>query len=133
MHFQNSESRHVVSQHNPVGTCGLVHTLYDLEVAVSEEEVVLIDSHPPGVRQACHDGDAVTPIYVPALNLWRQQHRFDFPLEAVQTAMRRPLELSSFGDEWPCQNCVKWGLPTCWVHCDANGTASTSWRAVICD
>lgn len=72
MHFQNSESRNVVSQHNPVGTGGLVHTLYDLKVAVSEEEVVLIDSHTPGVRQACHYGDAVTPIYIPALNLWRQ-------------------------------------------------------------
>ena len=43
------------------------------------------------------------------------------------------LELSSCGDEWPCQNCVKWGLPTCWIHCDANRTASASWRAVICD
>lgn len=43
------------------------------------------------------------------------------------------LELSSCGDEWPCQNCVKWGLPTCWIHRDANRTASASWRAVICD
>lgn len=48
-------------------------------------------------------------------------------------AMWTPLEFSSCGDEWLCQHCVKRGLPTCWVHCDANRTASTSRRAVICD
>lgn len=28
---------------------------------------------------------------------------------------------------------VKWSLPTCRVHSDANRTAGASWRAVICD
>lgn len=78
MHFQNSESRNIVSQHNPVGPRWLVHTLYDLKVAVSEVEVVLIDSHTPGVRQACHYGDAVTPIWIPTLNLWRSHVRQAF-------------------------------------------------------
>lgn len=48
-------------------------------------------------------------------------------------ATRRLLELSSCGDNELCQDCVKWGLPTCWVHCNANRIASASWRAVICD
>ena len=69
MHFQDSESRDVVSQHNLIGTRGLVHTLYDLKVAVGEVEVVVIDGHTPGVRQAGHYGDAVTPIWVTTLNL----------------------------------------------------------------
>lgn len=64
---------------------------------------------------------------------WYSVTLVEFSLEAEQMAMRRLLELSSCGDEWPCQDCVKWGLPTCWVHCDANRTASASWRAVICD
>lgn len=70
MHFQNSESRNVVSQHNPVGTRGLVHALYDLKIAVGEVEVILMDGNTPGVRQARHYGDAVTPIRIPTLNLW---------------------------------------------------------------
>ena len=57
----------------------------------------------------------------------------EFSLVAEQMAMRRLLKLSSCGDECLCQDCVKRGLPTCWVHCNANRTASTSWRAVICD
>lgn len=57
----------------------------------------------------------------------------EFSLEAEQMAMWTPLEFSSCGDEWLCQNCVKRGLPTCWVHCDANRTASASRRAVVCD
>lgn len=69
MHFQNSESRNVVSQHNPVGTRGLLHALYHLKVAVSEVEVVLIDGHSPGVRQASHYSDAVASVWIPALNL----------------------------------------------------------------
>lgn len=71
MHFQNSESRNVVSHHDLVGPRCLVHTLYDLKVAVSEVEVVAIDSHTPGVRQACHYGDAIAPIRITPLNLWR--------------------------------------------------------------
>lgn len=71
MHFQNSESRNVVPQHNFVGPCGLVHTLYGLKVTVSEVEVVFIDRYTPGVRQACHYGDAITPIRITTFNLWR--------------------------------------------------------------
>ena len=71
MHFQNSEARNVVTQHNLVGARGLVHTLYDLKVAVSEVEVVFIDRHTPGVRQASHYGDTVSPVWITALNLWR--------------------------------------------------------------
>lgn len=71
MNFQNSETRNVVSHHNPVGTCGLVHALYDLKVTVSEVEVVLIDSYTPGVRKACHYGDTVCPICITTLNLGR--------------------------------------------------------------
>lgn len=48
-------------------------------------------------------------------------------------AMRRLIGLSDCGDECLCQGCVKWGLPTCWVYCDANRAASASWGAVICD
>lgn len=65
--------------------------------------------------------------------MWYSVTLVKFSLEAEQMAMRRLLELSSCGDEGLCQDCVKWGLPTCWVHCDANRTASASWRAVICD
>lgn len=71
MHFQDPEPRNIISQHDPVGTRGLVHTLYDLKVPVSEVEVVLVDSHTPGVRQAGHYGYAVTSIWITALNLWR--------------------------------------------------------------
>lgn len=76
MHFQNSETRNVVSQHNLVGTCGLIHTLYDLKVAVGEVEVVLMHSNTPGVRQARHYGDAVSPIWITTLNLIRQEMKF---------------------------------------------------------
>lgn len=71
MHFQHSETRNVVAQHDLVGTRGLVHALYDLKVAVSEVEEVFIDGHTPGVRQPRHYGDTVTPIWITALNLWR--------------------------------------------------------------
>lgn len=71
MNLQNSETRNVVSQQNFVGTRGLVHTLYDLEVTVSEVEVVVIDSHSPGVRESCHYGDTITPIWITTLNLVR--------------------------------------------------------------
>lgn len=69
MHFQNSESRNVVSQYNLVGTRGLIHALYDLKVAVSEVKVAVMDSHTPGVRQACHYGDAISSIWIATLNL----------------------------------------------------------------
>lgn len=71
MHFQDSETRHVVPHHHLVGSGGLVHALYDLEVAVGVIEVVLMDSHAPGVRQACHYGDAVASIGIAAFNLRR--------------------------------------------------------------
>lgn len=71
VNLQNSEARNVVSQQNPVGTRGLVHALYDLKVTVGEVEVVLIDSHTPGVRESRHYGDTVTPIWITTLNLMR--------------------------------------------------------------
>lgn len=76
-----------------------------------------------------------TLLYVAGFEcaVWYSVTLVEFSLEAEQMAMRRLLELSSCGDEWLCQDCVKWGLPTCWVHCDANRTSSASWRAVICD
>lgn len=69
MHFQNSESRNVVSQHNLIGTCGLVYALYDLKVTVSEIEVVVIDSHTPRMSEACHYCDAISPIWITTLDL----------------------------------------------------------------
>lgn len=36
VHFEDSEAGNVVSQHDPVGSCGLVHALYDLKVPVGE-------------------------------------------------------------------------------------------------
>lgn len=71
VHFEDSEAGHVVSQHDPVGSCGLVHTLYDLKVPVGKVQIVAIDSHTPGVRQATHYGDAIGPIGITALNLQR--------------------------------------------------------------
>lgn len=71
MHFEDSEARHVVSQHNSVGSCGLVHTLYDLKVPVGEVQVVVMDGNTPRVGQATYYGDAVGPIGITALNLWR--------------------------------------------------------------
>lgn len=71
VHFEDSEARHIVSQNDPVGSCGLVHTLDDLKVPVSEVQVVVIDSHAPGVGQTTHYGDAVGAIGITALNLWR--------------------------------------------------------------
>lgn len=69
MHFQNSESRNVVSQHNLIGTCCLVNTLYDLKITVSEVEVASIDSNTPGMRQARHYSDTICSIWITALNL----------------------------------------------------------------
>lgn len=69
MHFEDSEPWHVVSQHNLVGTCSFVHTLYDLKITVREIEVTFMDRHTPRVRQACYYGDTVTPIRIPTLNL----------------------------------------------------------------
>lgn len=69
MNFQNSESGNVVSQHNPIGTCCLVYTLYDLKVPVSEVEVASIDGHTPGMRQAGHYSDPICSIWIPTLNL----------------------------------------------------------------
>lgn len=57
----------------------------------------------------------------------------EFCLEAEQMVMRRLLEFSSCWEKWPCQGCVKWGLPTCRVHCNANRASSASWRAIISD
>lgn len=71
MHFKDSEAGHVVSQHDPVGPCGLVHALYDLKVPVGKVEIVVIDSHTPGVGQATHYRDAVGAIGITALNLQR--------------------------------------------------------------
>ena len=79
----------------------------------------------------------LTALYCTSLGsesgAWYSVTLVKFSLEAEQMAMRRLLELSSCGDEGLCQVCVKWGLPTCWVHGDANRTSSASWRAVICD
>lgn len=69
MHFQHSESRNVVSQHNLIGTCCLVYTLYDLKVTVSEVEVAPIDSNTPGMRQARHYSHTICSIWITALNL----------------------------------------------------------------
>lgn len=69
MHFQNSESGNVVSQHNLIGTCCLVYALYDLKITVSEVEVASIDSHTPGMRQARHYSDTICSIWIAALNL----------------------------------------------------------------
>lgn len=52
MHFQDSEPRNIVPQHNLISASQLVHALYDLKVAVSEVEVVIMDSHTPWVRQS---------------------------------------------------------------------------------
>lgn len=71
MYFKDSEAGNIVSQHDPVGSGGLVHALYDLKVPVGEVKVVIIDSHTPGMRQACHYGDAVRPVRIPPLNLLR--------------------------------------------------------------
>lgn len=106
MHFQNSESRNVVPQHNLVGTGGFVHALYDLKVAVSEVEIVFIDSHTPGVRQACHYGDAVTPIWITTLNLLRftcQIGSQTWRVCCVQ--LQRLLGYLSY---YVCQNLIKW-------------------------
>lgn len=65
--------------------------------------------------------------------VWYSVTLVKFSLEAEQVAMRGLLELSNCGDEGLCQDCVKWGLPTCWVQCNANRIASASWRAVICN
>lgn len=69
MHFHNSESGNIVSQHNLIGTCCLVCTLYDLKITVSEVEVASIDSHTPGVRQARHYSDTICSVWIAALNL----------------------------------------------------------------
>jgi len=69
MNFQDSKACYIVSQHNLVGTCGLVYSLYDFKVPVSEVEVVLVECHTPGVRQACYYGDAITSIWITTLNL----------------------------------------------------------------
>lgn len=69
MHFQNSESGNVVSQHNLIGTSCLVYTLYNLKITVSEVEVASIDSHAPGMRQARHYSDTICSIWITALNL----------------------------------------------------------------
>lgn len=69
MNFQNSEPRNIVSQHNLVGTCCLVYTLYDLKVTVSEVKVVTVDSYTPGMGQARHYSDAICPIWITAFNL----------------------------------------------------------------
>lgn len=69
MNFQHSKTRNVVSQQNLVGSRGLVHALYDLKVTISKVEVVLVDSHTPGMRKACHYGDTVSPIWITTLDL----------------------------------------------------------------
>lgn len=51
MDFQNSESGHIIPEHNPVGACGLVHALYDLKISVSEVEEVLIDGDAAGMSK----------------------------------------------------------------------------------
>lgn len=106
MHFQNSESSNVVSQHNLVGTRGLVHTLYDLKVAVGEVEVVVIDGHTPGVRQACHYGDAITPVWITPLNLWR--FTCQTGSQALLAFFTLPRLIWGRISYYVCQNLIEW-------------------------
>lgn len=69
VHFQNSESRNIVSHHDLISPCCLVYTLYDLKIPVTEVEVVTIDSYTPGMRQARHYGGTICPIRITTLNL----------------------------------------------------------------